>query len=132
MRHSVPALRSPHWKGGRLIHPLLGYSASAAQRKRRPRGAYLCPSSSGHYPQPVPDGGEYRGEIGQAEQDPEPHQRLVGCIALVGAGAWDTTGEARKMLICGAGFKPVSSWFTSLLPSSVRASASPGAINRCV
>lgn len=72
-----------------------------AQEQHRPRGAYLCPSAAGHYSQPVPDGGEYRGEVGQAEQDPEPHQRLVGCIALVGAGAWDTTGEARRMLIVG-------------------------------
>lgn len=76
-----PFLAEPTlWKGGRLVNQLSG---TARQHHGPGRvttgGAYLCPGAPGHYSQPVPDGGEHGGEVCQAEQDPEPHQRLVGC-----------------------------------------------------
>lgn len=98
-----------------------GYRATA-QARGRPRDAYLGPSAAGHYAQPVPDGGEDRGEVGQAEQDPEPHQRLVGCRVLAGAGAWDTTGEGRKKVTVGQALSlwPLFHCFASLLIERIR------------
>lgn len=104
-----PSVERPHSRREREAGP----PAARVQRTvalQQPQSAYLCPSAAEHHSQPVPDGGEHRGKVGQAEQDPEPHQRLVGWRVLSGVGAWNTPREEGKKLIWGQACEP---WFTA-------------------